>query len=294
MPHVTTRYRIVVAAGHHRQPRNSTKWLEPYPANEVEAIPGTALSEFAPPQLSYTDGGATATASFLFWSAGDGTDGQTSTSPTLSTTVGTTPLTLVAWYLPIGGDPGTGSSGYVIDAFSDALNDFVDDDFVSVSPDASLTSDANVVGWVPTASAEELKAVPGSIHTGETFEQWIGGMPTADIDDLAAKSSGYAIATYHRRSVPIPKVDDRYAQFVQILWGIVNDAPGAVLGPNGPIPIDPGWGSLLERVARAAVLASAGAHVKGSAEVRRIALNEVQAAVKELGAALERGGLERG
>jgi len=294
MPHVTTRYRIVVTAGHHRQPRNSTKWLEPYPANEVEAIPGTALSEFAPPTLGYTDGGAPATASFLFWSTGDGTNGQTSTSPTLSTTVGANALTLVAWYLPVGGGVPGNSTGYFIDAFSDALNDFVDDDFVSVSPDASLTSDANVVGWVPTANAEDLKAVPGSIHTGETFEQWIGGMPTGDVDDLTAKSDGYAIATYHRQTVPIPPVDDRYAEFVKILWGIVNDAPGAVLGPNGPIPVDPGWGALLERVFRAAVLASAGAKVHGSAEVRRIALNEVQAAVKELSGALERGGLERG
>lgn len=288
MPHVTTRYRIVVTAGHHRQPRNSTKWLEPYPANEVEAIPGTALSEFAPPQLSYTDGGSPATANFLFWSAGDGTDGQTTTSPTLSTTVGTAPLTVVAWYLPVGGGSGTGT-GYVIDAFSDALNDFVDDDFVTVSPDGSLTSDANVVGWVPTGNAEELKAVPGSIHTGETFEHWIGGMPTADIDDLAAKSSGYAIATYHAQHLRIPRLDDRYAEFVKILWGIINDGPGAILGPHGPIPIDPGWGALLVRIFQAATVAGAGAHMKAAPELRRIAINELNVAVKEFSARLERG-----
>lgn len=295
MPHVTTRYRVIVRAGHHRQPRNATKWLEPYPANEVEAIPGTALSEFAPPQLGYTDGGEPATASFLFWSVGDGTNGQSSTAPNLSTTVGTTALTLVAWYLPVGSGPGN-ETGYVIDAFSDALNDFVDDDFVEVSPDAALTGNANVVGWVPTAHAEELKAVPGIIHTGESFEHWIGGHPTDDVDDLSATENGYAVATYHRGPVVPPRpADERYELWVEILWGIINDAPGAVRGPNGgPVPVDPGWGALLRRATEAALVASAGARFNDAAELRRIAVNEVQAAVKELGAALEAGAVKRG
>jgi len=82
---------------------------------------------------------------------------------------------------------------------------------------------------------------------------------------------------------------------VQILWGIVNDAPGAVRGPNGgPVPVDPGWGALLRRATEAALVASAGARFHDAAEVRRIAVNEVRAAVKELGGQLERGGLERG
>jgi hypothetical protein len=280
MPHVTTHYRVIVAAGHHRQPRNSQKWLEPYAASNVEAVPGTPMNPFAPPQLSYTDGGATHTANFLFWSAGDGVDGQTTTDQMLNTTVGTSPLTLVAWYLPQGGI-GDGQSGYVIDAFSDALNDFVDDDFVEVSPDAALTQDANVVGWVPTAHAEHLKAVPGSIHTGETFEQWIGGHPTAEVDDLGASTSGYAVATYHNQHLQIPNIDDdRYATWVKILYGIINDAPGAVWGPHGPHPVDPGWRALLDAVERSGGLAALGKGSEAAREINRIAVAQVNAAVK--------------
>jgi hypothetical protein len=291
MPHVTTHYRVIVTAGHHRQPRNSQKWLEPYAASNVEAVPGTPMNPFAPPQLSYTVDGTTLTATFLFWSAGDGTDGQTTTDQMLNTTVGTAPLTLVAWYLPPGGI-GNGQPGYIIDAFSDALNDFVDDDFVEVSPDASLTHDANVVGWVPTAHLEHLKAVPGSIHTGETFEQWIGGQPTADVDDLGANTSGYAIATYHNQHLSIPKIGDEYASFVKILYGIINDAPGAVLGPNGPVPVDPGWGQLLAAVLRSGGLVELGAGSAAAKEINRIALAQVNAAVKQfnaqVGKAIER------
>lgn len=36
----------------------------------------------------------------------------------------------------------------------------------------------------------------------------------------------------------------RFTQMVSILFGVVNDGGGAVLGPNGPTPVDP-WGPLV-------------------------------------------------
>jgi hypothetical protein len=284
MPHVTTHYRVIVAAGHHRQPRNSQKWLEPYAASNVEAVPGTPMNPFAPPQLSYTVDGVTQVADFLFWSAGDGTDGQTTTDQMLNTTVGNSALTLVAWYLPEGGI-GNGQPGYIIDAFSDALSDFVDDDFVEVSPDAALTHDANVVGWVPTGNAESLKAVPGTIHTGESFEQWIGGHPSDDVDALNQKESGYAVATYHNRHLTIPKVGDQYQQGIIILYGVTNDAPGLGYIPgHGPVPIDPGWGSLLRAVGKAAGLVALSEGTAAAKEISRIAVAQVNAATKQFNA----------
>jgi hypothetical protein len=251
------------------------------------------MNPFAPPQLSYTVDGQTQVADFLFWSAGDGTNGQTTTNQLLNTTVGNAPLTLVAWYLPVGGPDGVGEDGYIIDAFSDALNDFVDDDFVEVSPDAALTHDANVVGWVPTAADESLKAVPGSIHTGESFEQWIGGHPTNDVDELGSKQSGYAVATYHRQDVVVPPIRSQYEQGIIILYGVTNDAPGLGYIPgHGPVPIDPGWGALLAAVQRAAGLASLAAGTDAAKEVTRIAVAQLNAAVKQF-SATEGRSLER-
>jgi hypothetical protein len=285
MPHVTTHYRVIVAAGHHRRPRNSQKWVEPYAASNVEAVPGTPMNPFAPPTLPYTVDGQTQNSTFLFWSAGDGVDGESTTDQQLNTTVGTSPLTLVAWYLPVGGPGGIPGDGYIIDAFSDALNDFVDDDFVEVSPDAALTHDANVVGWVPTGNGETLKAVPGSISTGETFEQWIGGHPSDEVDSLHQHESGYALATYHNHHLRLPRVGDQYQQGIVILYGVTNDAPGLGYIPgHGPVPIDPGWGSLLRAVGKAAGLVSMSEGTAAAKEISRIATSQVNAAMKQFNA----------
>jgi hypothetical protein len=281
MPHVTTHYRVINAAGHHRQPRSSAAWIEPYPQSDAEVVAGTTITPYAPPQLVYTVAGQAQTATFLFWSATDGADGQTSTSQTLNQTVGPAPMTLTAWYLPPGGPSGNGGgTGYIIDAFSDALGDFIDDTFVEVTTDPSLTSDANVVGWVPTAAAETLRAT-GAVHTGETFEHWIGGHPAIGEDDnLLAGENGFAFATYHRLHIPLPAGKQ---EGWLILYGIINDAPGwqIPLGGGGGGPVGP-WGPFLQRVTRAALVGSMAHEMHGGVEIGRIAATEALQAAQQL------------
>jgi hypothetical protein len=285
MPHVTTHYRVYVAQGHHRQPRNGVTWIEPNPQSDAEVVAGTTITPYAPPQLAYADGVAT----FLFWSATDGTDGQTTTSQTLHQTVANTPMTLTAWYLPPGGiGDGHGGPAYIVDAFSDALGDFVDDTFVTVVGDAALTTEANVVGIVPTSSAHELIA-NGGVHTGESFEQWIGANPSGDHDTLAAGTIGVAIATYHKQQIQLPNVDLPRAGVI-ILYGVIQDGGGAILhlgGHGGPVPVGP-WGPFMERAARAAAVGSLSHGLRGAAEVAKIAAADAMEAVKQLGAAIER------
>ena len=36
MPHVSVHYKVIIPAGHHRQPRNANGELEPYPSSEVD------------------------------------------------------------------------------------------------------------------------------------------------------------------------------------------------------------------------------------------------------------------
>jgi hypothetical protein len=286
MPHVTTHYRVYVAAGHHRQPRYAAAWIEPNPQSDAEVVPGTTLTPYAPPQLAYLVDGAPQVASFLFWSATDGTNGQTTTNQTLNQTVDGTPMTITAWYLPPGGI-GPGESAYIIDAFSDALGDFIDDTFVTVSPDGGLTSDANVVGIVPTANAETLTAT-NSVHTGESFEQWIGGQPVGDVDNLQKGESGVAIATYHRSNIPPPKVGSALMAWL-ILFGIIQDGGGIQipLGGGGPVPVGP-WGPVLEQVVRAASVGSMATQMRAGEEIGRLAAGEALEAAKQLEAAVNR------
>ncbi|MDT4909547.1 MAG: hypothetical protein QOI69_2788 [Pseudonocardiales bacterium] len=287
MPHVTTHYRVYVAEGHHRQPRNGVTWIEPNPQSDAEVVAGTTITPYAPPQLAYLSNGKAQVATFLFWSATDGTDGQTTTSQTLHQTVANTPMTLTAWYLPPGGIGNGGGTGYIVDAFSDALGDFVDDTFVTVVGDPALTTEANVVGIVSTSTAHELIA-NGSVHTGESFEQWIGGSPSGDHDTLAAGTSGVAIATYHRHQIQLPN-GQVPREGVVILYGVIQDGGGAIIhlgGRGGPVPVGP-WGPFMERAFRAATVGSLSHGMRGGAEVARIAAADAMDAVKQLGAAIE-------
>ncbi|PZS24864.1 MAG: hypothetical protein DLM58_23820 [Pseudonocardiales bacterium] len=287
MPHVTTHYRVYVVEGHHRQPRNGVTWIEPNPQSDAEVVAGTTITPYAPPQLAYLSNGQAQVATFLFWSATDGSDGQTTTSQSLHQTVASTPMTLTAWYLPPGGIGNGGGSGYIVDAFSDALGDFVDDTFVAVVGDAALTTQANVVGIVPTSTAEELIA-NGSVHTGESFEHWIGGNPSGDHDTLGAGTSGVAIATYHRHQIQLPKTHVP-SEGVIILFGVIQDGGGAVLplGGGGPVPVGP-WGPFAQAVSRAISVGSLSHGMRGAEEVAKIAANEAMEAAKQLGAAIER------
>jgi hypothetical protein len=284
MTHVETHYRVIVAAGHHRQPRSTATWIEPNPPSTSDQVPGTPYTPYAQDHLAYTDGGGNpALARFVFWSVTDGTNGLTVQDQQLHQPVTAGAMTVTAWYVPEGGGGHPGPSFEFVDAFSDAIGDFVNDTFVTVTSDPSLTNDANVIGEVPTTVAETLLAA-ASISTGERFEHWVGGTPTDDVDAIAAGSSGIAIATYRRPDpLHIPKLGDNYAEAVYILYGIINDAPGAVWVPGrGPHPVDPGWGSYLQRVGRAATVGSLGAKMRGGAEITKIALAEVEAAAKEL------------
>jgi hypothetical protein len=162
MPHVSTHYRIYLGAAHHRRPRNPQPWVEPYPSSEVDVLQGGLLTPFAPPSLAYTPPGGTPTAAgFVFWSLSDGSGGRTQPSPALTETVGSSPLTLIAWYyLPASGGPGTtnGGSAVLIGAYSVQNGNFVDDDFVTVLSDPSLTLAANVAGVVPTGADQSVQA----------------------------------------------------------------------------------------------------------------------------------------
>jgi hypothetical protein len=287
MPHVTTHYRVYVAEGHHRQPRNGVTWIEPNPQSDAEVVAGTTITPYAPPQLAYLSNATPQVASFLFWSATDGTNGQTTTSQTLHQTVASNPMTLTAWYLPPGGIGNGNGSGYIVDAFSDALGDFVDDTFVTVVGNPALTTEANVVGIVPTSSAQELVAT-GSVHTGETFEQWIGGSPSGEHDTLAAGTSGVAIATYHKQEIQLPK-GHVPSEGVIILFGVTQDGGGAVLplGGGGPVPVGP-WGPFALAVSRAISVGSLSHGMHGAGEIGQLAASEVMAAAKQLAEDVQR------
>lgn len=297
MPHVSIHYRIYLGAGHHRRPRNPQPWIEPYPSSEVDVATGGIITPFAPPTLPYTpSGGSTVEPGFVFWSLSDGSGGRTQTTEALTETVGASPLTLIAWYyLPPGGGPNGGGTAVLIDAYSVLHGDFVDDDFVTVTSDPSLSSSANVDGVVPTAVSETVQAF-GSIPTGEGFDDWVtspgGTSAVGEVLTAPAKSGGLAIATYRATGSKVPNVN-LPREGVIVLFGVVNDAPGIVIpigGGGGPVPVGP-WGPFVARIVAAAGLhdGASGLSAQAAARVREVADGEIARAARELADAARKG-----
>ncbi len=127
-------------------------------------------------------------------------------------TVGTSPVLVLYVYLPVGGGPG-GDSGAVIDAFNETAGSLVDNDFVTVSPDpgGTLTSEANVDGWVDTTdggytiTADHPDIGPYlALPTNATFVQWVDLADPAPLSSLinganltpAEGATVYALAFY--------------------------------------------------------------------------------------------------
>ena len=120
---------------------------------------------------------------------------------------------------------------------------------------------------------------------------WIGGNPSGDIDNLAAGTSGVAIATYHRSHITLPNKGANEREGWVILYGVTNDAPGVVLpigGGGGPVPVGP-WGPYLQRAARAAALGSLATGMRGAAEVARVAAADAVDAAKQVQAQVGKG-----
>ncbi len=268
--HVT--YRLIQPAGHHRQPRSSSSSVELLDLGTGPEIPGASGTQNAPAVYDSNH--------FHFWSVSDGTGGFTTDNRHLAYQVSSQTMELTAWYLPPGGIGPDGGSAFLIDAFSVAANDFVDNDFVTVTSDPSLTSQANVAGVIPTARSGQTAEAFGTINA-EGFEQWIGASRAIDREARFDKgANGFAIATYKKgEGMKLPEINEE-RQWLLLLGGVIYGGGGIGIQPGGgPVPIDP-WGPMLERLVRGIQLTAMGAQLKGTAaaQIRKIGGAEIAAA----------------
>ena len=289
MPHVSVHYKIYLTEGHHRQPRNANSELEPNPPSEVDVNNPGNITPLYIPQLPFTYDGNQALAQMMFWSVTDGSNGQVFSAGPLTQAVGASPLTITAWYIPVGGD-GNGGPGIIDDAFSAQKGDFIDDTFVTVTSDPSLTSEANVVGIVPTTQAETLKASASVASTNEPFSKWMSfgaGTANNDVLQVPANSVGIAIAIYQRSNVTLNGPGRQYEAGGYIVGGVAVDGGGGLVVNGVYHPVDP-WGPLVVSLVQAS-LVSLGASAFGvelSREGRQLAargaLRSIRAALPKI------------
>ncbi len=234
-------------------------------SNSNLATGDTYQPQWAPPSLDWTDTDAdgkqvTHHSVFAFWSVAGGANGGVVDFNQLAqgVPVGGSNITASAIYIEIGGGT-NGGPGVTIDAFDVNQGIFVDDDFVTVSPDSSLTAGANNDGWVPSTSAESVIAF-NSIHT-VPFSEWhvfLGmEMVNGTTLNVAAQSSAVAFAFY---KTPVssgpPKINRQFAESVWVSYGVMVDGGG----PTGGGPVDP-WGPYVLELAAGLMLAEAAKKV---------------------------------
>jgi hypothetical protein len=296
MPHVSIHYKMYVPAGHHRQPRNANSEIELAPSGEVDVTnPGNVTPPYFA-QLPYTLGGGSGFANLIFWSVTDGTNGKVHDASPLTQPVGANPLTITAWYYPISGPGLPGGDAIIDDAFSAAKGDFIDDTFVTVTSNPALTSDANVIGVVPTSSAQTLVAAHSVASTPEPFAKWLSfGAGTAANDTLSvpAKSNGLAIAVYEKPDSVVNPIKDPDSIGVivgTIIGGVAVDGGGAIIINGKPHPVDP-WGPLIAQLIKSALVAVGAkslADRKLGAQITHLAAQDALGAIKHGAAAFEK------
>lgn len=238
------------------------------------ASSGEPYEAWASPSISWSDKEGKHSADFAFWSV-VGAEGGASvtTEQRLEITVDGSDVQAVAWYLPSGGSGNGGGPAFYIDAFDVNEGRFFDEDFVTVSPDASLSANANETGVVPTNSAEDIKAV--AAIEGVPFLDWtefVEPKPqviTGEELPAAEDATAVAFAFYQTPVSTGPRMPGHYELGTWVSWGVKVDGGG----PTGHGPVEP-WGPYVRQLAAGLALADA----------RSLVSPELQGALSELAA----------
>jgi hypothetical protein len=273
MPTVHTRYVTYNRKGGRRLHAGAA-------TDDIVSPPSTATPDggsyqaWASPSITWSDTQGEHSADFAFWSVVGAAGGASvTTDPSLQITVESSDVQAVAWYLPTGGGKGPGGPAFYIDAFDVNEGRFFDEDFVTISPDASLSAEANETGVVPTASAEDILAVV-SIE-GVPFLDWTEFVkPKPQVvtgEDLhaAKETTAVAFAFYQTPASVVPRRPGHYEIGTWVSWGVTVDGGG----PTGRGPVEP-WNPYVRQLAAGLALADAA----------RLVAPELRGAVSELAA----------
>jgi hypothetical protein len=268
LPNIHTRYVTWVSRGkrHHGSAANDIDT----PVDTTGQKDGE-YQPWAASQISWNDNNGQETAYFAFWSFTGTADGSlvfTNNHPTV--TIGDSNMQAIAWYIP----GGTGGPGVLIDAFDVDLGNFVDDDFVAVTPDANLTSAANNDGFLPTTAAEDVNAF-ANIHN-VPFDKWlsVSGPETIQNRDLKTVVNSYGIDFAFYLTPKTSKFDiSRFPEeWTWVSYGVMVDGGG----PTGRGPVPPWLPRYAQQYAAGLALKNLAQHLSPEFHNRAIELGNAQ------------------
>ena len=168
-----------------------------------------------------------------------------------------------------------------IDAFDVNQGRFSDDDFVTVTPDAILSANANETGVVPTTSAEDIHALTRLANV--PFLDWTEFVqPTQVVNDenLHADANSTAVAFAFYQTVLVSRPRPRRDELgTWVSYAVTVDGGG----PTGHGPVPP-LGPLLSQLAAGLALADAASLVAAEFQgaVRKLAADQVALASRQI------------
>jgi hypothetical protein len=286
MPNVNvkTSYRLFLG-GHRRRQSGGPSYVDLInPTNNQQtniATPGYF------PQLPFGTGAQAILCNLMYWNVvGSALPNHTAPPTALMEPIGSTDMTITAWYeLP--GGIGTGDNPAVeADTFSIDADDFIDvytgsqwlSPLESVNPAAAHGTGAHAIDndLIFTKSGPTtgtmVATLPGD--ASQQFVEFLSLDPGIALGNSrsfneAASADGNVIASYRNPHTPPPRIDASHiAQegWMMLLGGVLVDGGGiGIHYGGGPVPIDP-WGPALSQVLRSlSIYQSAGKLAGGSA-----------------------------
>ena len=259
------------------------------------AANGEPYEAWAPPTIEWTDKEGKHAADFAFWSVVGAQGGASvTTEQSLDITVGGSDVQASAWYLPSGGG-GNGGPAFYVDAFDVNEGRFFNEDFVTVSPDGSLSANANETGVVPTATAEDITAV--SAIEGVPFLDWTEFVqPSPQVvtgEDLHAPLEETAVAFAFYQTPPSPETHRPNVSELGtwVSWGVKVDGGG----PTGRGPVEP-WNPFVLQLAAGLALADTAKLVAPELRgaVSELAAKQVTLASRQIAGHIEGGAMKGG
>ncbi|MDB5972541.1 MAG: hypothetical protein JWQ90_4991 [Hydrocarboniphaga sp.] len=299
---VVTSYRLFLG-GHHRRQNGGASYVDLIlPTTNQQS--GIATPGFFS-QLPYGEGEATVLCKLMYWNVvGSANPNHTAPPSALMEPIGSTDMTITAWYAPPGGIGGEDTPAVEADTFSIDADDFVDIYTGSqwLSPLESVNP-ASAHGAGPQGIDNDLIFTKAGATTGtmvatlpgdssQQFVEFVSLEPGVELGgsrsfNEAAAADGIVIASYRNPHTAPPRIDpSRLPREGWVLFGGVTFDGGGFgipIGGGTPVPIDP-WGPALMDVLRTLSIYQTANRLASHSARAAIQRYSLDAAIHDLGA----------
>lgn len=299
---VVTSYRLFLG-GHHRRLHGGASYVDLISPTTNQQT-GIATPGFFP-QLPYGEGDAAVLCPLMYWNVvGSANPNHTAPPNALMEPIGSTDMSITAWYALPGGIGGEGRPAVEADTFSIDADDFVDiytgsqwlSPLESVNPASAHGAGAQgidnnlIFTKAGPTTGTMVATLPGD--AAQQFVEFLTLQPGVELGSSrsfneAAGADGMVIASYRKPHTAPLRIDpSKLPREGWVLFGGVTVDGGGFgipIGGGTPVPIDP-WGPALMDVLRTLSIYQTADRLASHSARAAIQHHSLDAAMQDLGA----------